>query len=75
MTYKFKDNGGIFMPNNSFKCSILEKEILDIENEIKELQNELFAISTADTTEITRKINSLRIELRVKNSELTKCRP
>ena len=63
------------MPNNEFKCSILKKEILDIEYEIKELQNELFAINTADTTEVKRKINSLRTELRVKNSELTKCRP
>ena len=63
------------MPNNSFKCSILEKEIVDIENEIRKLQNELFAVGTEDTTEITRKINSLRTELRVKISELTKCRP
>ncbi len=63
------------MPDNSFKCSILEKEILDIEDEIKKLQNDLFAVGTTDTTEITRKINSLRVELRVKNSELTKCRP
>ena len=63
------------MPDNSFKCSILEKEILNIENEIKKLQNELFEIGTADKTEITGKINSLRTELRVKNSELTKCRP
>ena len=64
------------MPDNMFKCSILEKEILDIENEIKKLQNELFVnLGAAENAEITRKINSLRTELRVLNSELIYCKP
>ena len=64
------------MPGKQFKCSILEKEIVDIENEIKKLQNELSTnMVTTGNAEITRKINSLRTELRVKNSELTKCGP
>ena len=62
------------------KCSDLEKEILDLENEIKHVQNELFmnmgiSISNAENSEIMRKINSLRVELRVKNSELSHCSP
>ena len=66
------------MPNNMPKCEHLEKEILDLENEIKNIQNELFTnrgIGNAENTEIMRKISSLRTELRVKNSELTHCRP
>ena len=62
------------------KCSDLEKEIDNLENEIKNIQNELFtsrgvSIDNAENLEVMRKINSLRNELRVKNSELTHCRP
>jgi uncharacterized protein (UPF0335 family) len=62
------------------KCSDLEKEIDNLENEIKNIQNELFTsrgvgIDNAENLEVMRKINSLRTELRVKNSELTQCRP
>lgn len=63
------------MPNNRPKCSNLEKEILDIENEIKKLQNELFInLSASEKAEITRKINSLRTELRVLKAELINCK-
>ena len=62
------------------KCSDLEKEIDNLENEIKNIQNELFTsrgvgIDNAENLEVMRKINSLRTELRVKNSELTQCSP
>lgn len=68
------------MQSNMPKCSDLEKEILDLENEIRHIQNELFtgrgiSIGNAENSEIMKKINSLRTELRVKNSELTECRP
>lgn len=68
------------MQGNMPKCSDLEKEILDLENEIKHIQNELFtgrgiSIGNAENTEIMKKISGLRTELKVKNSELTGCRP
>lgn len=67
------------MSNNMPKCSDLKKEILDLENEIKNIQNELFisrgvVISNAKNSETMMKINSLRTEIGVKNSELTHCR-
>ncbi len=62
------------------KCSDLEKEIDNLENEIKHVQNELFtsrgiSIGNSENSEIMRKINMLRTEIRVKNSELSHCRP
>ena len=66
------------MPGNMPKCSDLEKEINNLENEIRNIQKELFTnrgISNAGNTETMRHIDSLRVELRVKNSELTQCRP
>ncbi len=68
------------MPGNMPKCSDLEKEIQDLENEINHIQNELFtsrgvSIGNEENSEIMRKINSLRAEIRVKNSERAHCRP
>ena len=68
------------MPENMPKCSDLEKEISDLENEIRHIQNELFTIrgngiGNTENSQIMRKINSLRTELRVKNSERAHCRP
>ena len=62
------------------KCSDLEKEIGNLENEIRHVQNELFtsrgiSIGNSENSEIMRKINMLRTEIRVKNSELSHCRP
>jgi hypothetical protein len=62
------------------KCSDLEKEISDLEGEIRHIQNEVFVsrgvgIGNAENTEIMRKINSLRTELSVKSSERAHCRP
>ncbi len=76
----FKGKGVYIMQGNMPKCSDLKKEISDLENEIKNIQNELFrnrgrSIGNAKNSEIMSKINSLRTELRVKNSELTQCRP
>lgn len=68
------------MQGNMPKCSDLEKEIDNLENEIRHVQNELFtsrgiSIGNEENSEIMRKINILRTEIRVKNSELSQCRP
>ncbi|MGB9936761.1 MAG: hypothetical protein ACPK7O_03520 [Methanobacterium sp.] len=67
------------MQGNMPKCSDLEKEIDNLENEIRHIQNELFtgrgmSIGNAENSEIMRKINSLRTEVKIKSSELTHCR-
>ena len=76
----FKDKEMDVMRGNMPKCSDLEKEIDSLENEIRHVQNELFTsrgicIGNAENSEIMRKINILRTEIRVKNSELSQCKP
>jgi TnpA family transposase len=74
------ENKGVSVMQGMPKCSDLEKEIDNLENEIKHIQNELFtsrgvSIGNAENSEIMGKINSLRTEIKFKNSERAHCRP